>query len=273
MHPQLDPDFATRLLEPAKSSDSKYTRGTVGFVTGSEKYPGAALLGINAAYELGIGMVRYLGPEPVTNLILSNRPETVPNLEKSKVLVLGSGVADDETGVQRSNLVEASRLDLPMVIDAGAMQILDLKKLSAPAVITPHAYEAERLFSRFGHKRHVKDIGGNPVASAVELASLVNAVVLLKGSISVIALAGQVPIESGPGSVHLATAGTGDVLAGMIGTLAAKHVSHTDTLDPIALRDIALLANQLHSEAAEVAAQKGKFGASAVCDAISDVIA
>ncbi len=100
-----------------------------------------------------------------------------------------------------------------------------------------------------------------------------NAVVLLKGSISVIALAGQVPIESGPGSVHLATAGTGDVLAGMIGALVAKHVSHAETLDLIALRDIALLATQLHSEAAEVAAQKGKFGASAVCDAISDVIA
>jgi NAD(P)H-hydrate repair Nnr-like enzyme with NAD(P)H-hydrate dehydratase domain len=96
--------------------------------------------------------------------------------------------------------------------------------------------------------------------------------VLLKGSISVIAAAGQAPIESGPGSVHLATAGTGDVLAGMIGALAAKLISHGDELTVSSLCDIALVANQIHSEAAEIAAAAGKFGATEVCRAISDVL-
>lgn len=272
MHPQLDPEFATRLLQPASSSDTKYTRGTVGFVTGSEKYPGAALLGINAAFELGIGMVRYQGPEQVSNLVLSNRPEVVLGLDRAAVLVLGSGVSDDEQGIQETNLLAARELNLPMVIDAGALQKLDLGEIKSPCILTPHAHEAERLFAKFGHRRLAKDITANPVASAVELSQLVNAVVLLKGSITVLALDGQLPIESGPGSTHLATAGTGDVLAGMIGALAAKHIAHGETLTPLALRDIALLANQLHSEAAEVAAENGKFGASAVCDAISDVL-
>ncbi len=272
MHPQLDPEFATRLLEPAKANDSKYTRGTVGFVTGSEKYPGAALLGINAAFELEIGMVSYLGPESVSNLVLSNRPEVVLGLDKAKVLVIGSGIADDEQGIQAENLRVACEMQLPMVIDAGALQQIDFTAIKAPALITPHAHEAGRLFARMGHPRNVKDIEANPVASAVELGELTGTAVLLKGSLSVLALSGETPIESGPGSTHLATAGTGDVLAGMIGALAAKYISHGENLDALALRDIALLANQLHSEAAEVAAQNGKFGASAVCDAISEVL-
>lgn len=272
MHPQLDPEFATRLLEPAQASDSKYTRGTVGFVTGSEKYPGAALLGINAAFELEIGMVRYLGPDSVNNLVLSNRPEVVLGLDKAKVLVLGSGIADNEHGIQAKNLRTAIEMQLPMVIDAGAMQILDFEAIDSPAIITPHVYEAERLFAKLGYPRHVKDIEANPVVNAVELGELTGTAVLLKGSISVLALSDHEPIESGPGSTHLATAGTGDVLAGMIGALAAKHLSHGAGLDNLALRDIALLANQLHSEAAEVAAQNGKFGASEVCAAISEVL-
>ena len=272
MHPNLDPDFALELLKPAAASDNKYTRGNVGFITGSEKYPGAALLGINAAHELGIGMVRYLGPEKVSNLVLSVRPETVLGLARIEALVVGSGIANDDNGTQRENLEIATSLKVPIVVDAGALQLLDLTKLAGPAILTPHATEASRLFAKLGHTRSVRDIEGNPVASAVELADITSHVVLLKGSISVLALSGQPPIESGPGSTHLATAGTGDVLAGMIGALVAKFVAAGNSLDSMRLRDIALVANQLHSEAAEVAAEKGEFGASAVCAAISDVV-
>lgn len=270
MHPQLDPDFATELLAPAKPTDDKYSRGVVGFVTGSEQYPGAALLGINAAYEIGIGMVCYLGPHSVANLVLSNRPETVLGIEKAKVLVLGSGIAENESGMQKINLELAAHSGIPLVIDAGALQLVELGKLSASAILTPHAGEAERLFLRLGHNRARKDIEANPVASAWELAELTDQVVLLKGSISVLALSGQDPIESGPGSPHLATAGTGDVLAGMIGALAAKFVARKGRVSKLELRDIGLLATQLHSEAAEIAGAKGEFGASAVCSAISE---
>lgn len=270
MHPNLDPEFALELLAGPNRNDNKYSRGVVGFVTGSQHYPGAALLGLAASYELEVGMACYLGPKYVTDLVLSNRPETILGIERAKALVVGSGVADSETGEQRQNILEASTLGLPMVVDAGALQILDPDSLKAPAVLTPHAGEAERLFEKLGHQRHRKDIEANPTGSAWELAELTGKVVLLKGSISVLALRGEQPIESGPGSIHLATAGTGDVLAGMIGALAAKFVGDSTEITPLVLRDIALLANQLHSEAAELAAKKGRFGASAVCESISE---
>jgi ADP-dependent NAD(P)H-hydrate dehydratase / NAD(P)H-hydrate epimerase len=273
MHPNLNPDFATQLLADAKANDNKYSRGVVGFVTGSERYPGAALLGLEAAYELGIGMCEYSGPKEVSNLVLTKRPETVLGINKSKVLVIGSGIADDDTGQQVVNLLEASAMGIPLVIDAGALQVVDCASISSVAILTPHVGEAERLFARLGHIRHQKDIAANMAGSAQELSELTGQAVLLKGSLSVLAIAGFAPIESGPGSAHLATAGTGDVLAGMIGALAARFVAQGGDLGLSALRDCALLANQLHSEAAEVAAERGEFGASAVCGAISDVAA
>lgn len=270
MHPNLDPEFALKLLAQPTSNDNKYTRGVVGFVTGSEAYPGAALLGLAAAYELAIGMVCYIGPRAVSDFVLSNRPETILGLEKAKVIVVGSGVLDSETGEQRQNILEATTYGVPLVIDAGALQILDVEKLQSPAILTPHAGEAQKLFEKLGHHRIRKDIEANPTASAWELAELTGQVVLLKGNLSVVALKGKPPIESGPGSVHLATAGTGDVLAGMIGALVSKYLASGQEVTLEALRDIALLANQLHSEAAELAAAEGKFGASAVCEAISE---
>ena len=270
MHPNLDPEFATRLLRPAGPNDNKYTRGSVGFVTGSLKYPGAALLGINAAFELSVGMVQYLGPDRVADLVLSNRPEVVLGIEKSKVLVVGSGITIDSVD-QQENVQLAVASALPIVIDAGALDLVDFSTVQL-GILTPHATEAERLFARLGHTRHRKDIEGNPVASAQELADLTGQVVLLKGSMTVLAVTGDAPIESGPGSPHLAQAGTGDVLAGMIGALAAKLIANGYELTKSSLRDVALVANQLHSEAAEIAAGKGEFGASAVCAAISETI-
>jgi ADP-dependent NAD(P)H-hydrate dehydratase / NAD(P)H-hydrate epimerase len=271
MHPELDPDFATELLRSPGAKDNKYSRGCVGFVSGSGEYPGAALLGINAAFELEVGMVQYLGPAIVSNLVLSQRPEVVLGIEKSDFLVVGSGISDSNQD-QLQNLEAAVNTGKPMLIDGGAMQLVDLTAVEC-GILTPHAKEAERLFAKYGHHRAAKDISGNPVASAIELAEITNLVVLLKGSISVLALKGQPPIESGRGSAHLAQAGTGDLLAGMIGALAAKLIASGRELTSVLLRDVALLANQLHSEAAEVAAARGEFGASAISTAISEVVA
>lgn len=273
MHPSVNPDFATELLAPAGFDDDKYTRGTVGFVTGSEKYPGAALLGINSAYELGIGMVRYLGPQSVSNLVLSNRPETVLGLERAAALVVGSGVADDDSGEQVENLAASVSLGLPMVIDAGAMQLIDLGSVKTPALITPHHAEAVRLLNKLGEDWTKEEIANEAEEAATTLAAKTGLAVLLKANVSHLAIPGFEPIQSGPGSTHLATAGTGDVLAGMIGTLMAKAAAKNIELTLGSIAEIALIANQLHSEAAEWAAERGQFGASAVCDAISSVVA
>jgi len=272
MHPSVNPDFASELLAPAGFDDDKYSRGTVGFVTGSEKYPGAALLGINSAFELGVGMVRYLGPAPVSNLVLSNRPETVLGLDRVGALVAGSGVADSEEGEQRQNILALQGSTVPVVIDAGALQILDLENLSALAVITPHHAEAQRLLARLGQDWTKDDIGEEPQEAATQLAELTGRVVLLKANVSFVAIPGFEPTQSGPGSSLLATAGTGDVLAGMIGALIAKAASKGVSLSLGSLAEIALIAVQLHSEAAEFAGERGHYGASAVCEAISAVV-
>ena len=271
MHPNLDPDFATKLLRPPDANDNKYTRGVVGFVTGSDSYPGAALLGISAAFEVEIGMACYLGPTSVGQFILSNRPEVVLGVEKADVLVIGSGVAAEDP-IQVANLISAAKLSKPMVVDALALQLIDFQQLKVPFILTPHVGEAERLFARLGRVRQQEDILANTVASAQELADLTGGVVLLKGSVSILACSAVAPIESGPGSPHLATAGTGDLLAGLIGALSAKFVASGEKLTSVSFRDIALVANQTISEAAELAADQGEFGASAIGRYISNVI-
>jgi ADP-dependent NAD(P)H-hydrate dehydratase / NAD(P)H-hydrate epimerase len=266
-------ELAESLLSKASSTDNKYSRGVVGFITGSSVYPGAALLGIRAAYELAIGMVCYQGPEDVSDLVLSNLPETILGLGKAKVIVMGSGVSDEDSGVQRQNLTDASRLGIPLVIDAGALQIVDLSSLASPAILTPHVGEAKKLLSKLGSLITKQEIESDPVVWAQELVELTGQAVLLKGSMSVLAIPGSESVVSGPGSVHLATAGTGDVLAGMIGALAARFVAQGQTLTHEAFRDIALIGLQLHSKAADIAAGRGEFGASAVVAAISEATA
>jgi NAD(P)H-hydrate repair Nnr-like enzyme with NAD(P)H-hydrate dehydratase domain len=268
MHPELDPEFAIELLKAPGELDNKYSRGCVGFVTGSNQYPGAALLGINAAFELEVGMVQYQGPTEVSNLVLSSRPEVVLGLDKAEFLVIGSGISDTNQD-QLEGLQAAVSSGKPLLVDGGAMTICDLSLISL-GILTPHAKEAEKIFAKYGHHRAAKDISGNPVASAIELAEITGLVVLLKGSITVLAVAGERAIESGPGSAHLAQAGTGDLLAGMIGALSAKLIASGRSLNPKLLRDVALLANQLHSEAAELSAARGEFGASSICNAISE---
>lgn len=271
MHPNVNPDFANRLLRPPGPLDDKYSRGVVGFVTGSQKYPGAALLGINAAFELGIGMVCYQGPDEVRQFVLNNRPEVVIGLDRCQSLVLGSGI-DGSASEQAKEIISQTQHNLPMVIDAGALQLVDFEKLKSPAVLTPHFSEATELLKKFGRKFTKEDIQQDPAEIASLLSDLTGQVVLLKGSMTQIAISGFEPIESGPGSAYLATAGTGDVLAGMIGALLAKAVSEKINLTVGVAAEIALIATQLHSEAAEIAAGKGQFGASSVADAISEAI-
>lgn len=267
----LDSAFASSLLRKPGPLDNKYTRGSVGFVTGSSDYPGAALLGIHAAFEVGIGIVEFLGPKAVADFVISIRPEVIPGIKKSRALVVGSGVSPTDE-FQVSNVQAALMLGLPMIIDAQALQLASFEKLSALFLVTPHAKEAERLFRRFGIERNATEIAANPLASAGELADLVGGTVLLKGSTTVIAASGFPPIEIGPLSPHLATAGTGDVLAGLIAALVAKQIAREGSITQVQLRDCAIIGNLLLSEAAELAAERGDFGASEIVKCISEVI-
>jgi hydroxyethylthiazole kinase-like uncharacterized protein yjeF len=258
MHQEL----ALHLLRHPKSDDNKFKRGVLGFVTGSDAYPGAALLGIDAAVRTGIGMVRYLGPDSVNRLVLETRPETVCKFGEADAWVLGSGV-DKSDGSRAAAVLEASILPALKVIDAGALEVIDYAKLNAySAILTPHAGELARLLDRFG--RHF-DLDYEAVQAA---AALTRQVVILKGNTSLVAHPSGEVTAVGPNSVSLATAGTGDVLAGIIGALLAVN-AHDPELD---LVDVATLGIAIHSEAADRASKDGPVAALDVAEAVRSVI-
>ncbi len=84
-------DAAGWVAAPA-AGDDKYSRGVLGVVTGSQEFPGAAVLGVEAAHRTGVGMVRYIGPRSVRQAVLARRPETVAVAGRVQAWLIGSGI-------------------------------------------------------------------------------------------------------------------------------------------------------------------------------------
>lgn len=140
---------AAAFIRVPDALDNKYSHGVLGVVTGSEKYPGAAVLGVEAAHRTGIGMVRYLGEHTPAELVLARRPETVTVSGAVDAWLIGSGwEPTTELNSDPPDIARACQGLQPVVIDAGGLGLLPL--VSAPAIITPHERELERLVSRAG---------------------------------------------------------------------------------------------------------------------------
>jgi hydroxyethylthiazole kinase-like uncharacterized protein yjeF len=257
------PNRLQKYLRLPETTDDKYSRGVVGFITGSENYPGAALLGVTAAIRTGVGMVRYFGPDSVERLILESRPEVVCEPGRVSAWVLGSGVPLEDA----SRLEVAFADELPKVIDAGALEICNYETLQGSAILTPHAGEAAALISRFDSPIDRAGVEAEPEVVARQLAMLTGQTVCLKGSVTVIANANYETVSVGPNPADLATAGTGDVLAGIIGALLASNHSDFDTLD------IAQAAVLIHAEAARRLAQGGPIAALDLAEEVRQVVA
>jgi len=214
-------DVAARWPVPG-ATDDKYTQGVTGVLAGSAAYPGAAILCTGAAVAATSGMVRYAGSAAAE--VVSHRPEVVAAPSVSAVgrvqaWVVGPGLGTDEAGA--AALWFALDTDLPVIVDADGLTILaahpDLvAKRDAPTVLTPHAGEFARLA---GHPP-----GTDRVAATRRLAEAFGATVLLKGNVTVIAEPeGRTYLNQAGGS-WAATAGSGDVLSGVIGALLAAGV-------------------------------------------------
>jgi hydroxyethylthiazole kinase-like uncharacterized protein yjeF len=257
------PNRLQKYLRLPETTDDKYSRGVVGFITGSDNYPGAALLGVTAAIRTGVGMIRYSGPESVERLILESRPETVCEPGRVSAWVLGSGVP-----IEDANRLEVAFADeLPKVIDAGALEICNYEALQGLAILTPHAGEAAALISRFDSPIDRAGVEAEPEVVARQLAMLTGQTVCLKGSVTIIANANYETVSVGPNPADLATAGTGDVLAGIMGALLASNHSDVDTLD------IAQTAVLIHAEAARRLAQGGPIAALDLAEEVRHVVA
>jgi hydroxyethylthiazole kinase-like uncharacterized protein yjeF len=211
-------DVSTRWPRPGPKDD-KYTQGVTGVLAGSATYPGAAVLCTGAAVAATSGMVRYAGSAAAQ--VLSHWPEVIasPTPESAgrvQAWVVGPGLGTDEAGA--AALWFALGTDLPVVVDADALTILaahpdSLSSRSAPTVLTPHAGEFARLAGA--------PPGDDRIDATRRLAEEFGATVLLKGNVTVIADRDG-PVYLNPaGQSWAATAGSGDVLSGVIGALLA----------------------------------------------------
>ena len=227
-------------LPKPKSSDHKYRRGVLGCVTGSKQFPGAALLTTSAALSVGIGMVRYFGPEQLKKAVIQNRPEVVIQTGNVDAYLLGSGVPAKKSLLRKITMEMANRSALPRVLDAGALYLAGTSK--SPTIITPHIGELSKLL-----QIPSQEIDADPIHYALTAARKFKVTVLLKGHQSIVANESRV-IRLPAATSWLATAGTGDVLAGILGALIAinhKQVTHENLIE------IGATASFIHAESAK----------------------
>ena len=205
-------DLARAWPYPDETSD-KYSRGVVGANTGSEEYPGAALMSTLGAVYAGAGMVRFLGPERPAKLIETHLPNVVFSPGRVQAHLLGSGWGQRPDAAQL--IAEAVESGLPTVVDADGLRHLP-KRCPDNWLLTPHAGELGRLVDQ--ERRWVTD---DPVRAARAGAERTGATVLLKGATQVVVgPTGPVRVAL-PGPAWTAQAGSGDVLGGVCATLLA----------------------------------------------------
>ncbi|TLS45876.1 NAD(P)H-hydrate dehydratase [Streptomyces montanus] len=249
-------DVAALLPVPRAESD-KYRRGVVGIAAGSARYPGAAVLAVAGALRGGAGAVRYVGP--AGDAVIARFPETLVSsgsperAGRVQAWVVGPGVGDDAEAV-----AAVLRADVPVLVDADGLRLADrdlVRARRAPTLLTPHAGEAAALL---GVSRD--EVEGARLHSVRELAGRYGATVLLKGSTTLVASATGGAVRVNPtGTSWLATAGSGDVLSGLTGSLLAAGLGALDA---------GSVGAYLHGLAGRFAADGAPMGAHDVAEEI-----
>jgi ADP-dependent NAD(P)H-hydrate dehydratase / NAD(P)H-hydrate epimerase len=241
----LDPRVVAAALRGLPAGEHKGQRGHVGIVGGSPGMTGAALLAGVAALRAGAGMVTVASPDPaLPAVLLAARPElmtaplrTEPRelLPRAGALVVGPGLSDPVSQAMLPRLwAEDAR---PALWDASALERVPVDGVApaGPRVITPHPGEAARLLARLAPDEGWDGglVQARRLEAARRLAAATRAVVVLKGEGSLVAQPAPSGAAAGAGAVAvavsggpaLATAGSGDVLAGLGGALLARGLS------------------------------------------------
>jgi ADP-dependent NAD(P)H-hydrate dehydratase / NAD(P)H-hydrate epimerase len=253
--------------------DNKYSRGVLGIITGSAKFPGAAVLTTASASATGLGMIRFHSNSGLAHLVLHTNPEVVVQPGAVTAWLAGSGIdskrySDVTTWLRHRWFSLLSKQSVPTILDAGALHLAG--KLDQPTLITPHAGELARLLTERGITVTSEAIEGNPKKWAVTASEKLGVVVLLKGSHTVVADRDSV-IELPVSTPWLATAGSGDVLAGIVGALVATN--YIEILnDRKRLSEVAASAAFIHNSAALLASRDAPISAKSIIDSISDVM-
>lgn len=264
MNPINDPmTWQSRLPWPGAEAH-KHARGRLGVVSGGAYSTGAARLAARAGLRIGAGLVKVFCP-----------PEAAPVLAPAlEAVMLASFVSGDQlaalaepmdavvigpaaglTEATAANVAALARTGAALVIDADALTLFrdrpgDLfASLDRDDVLTPHEGEFERLFPEL--------LAEGRASAAQEAARRAGCVLVLKGSATVIAAPDGRCVVNGNGAPWLATAGSGDVLAGMIGGLLAQHMDSFDA---------ACAAVWMHADAAH------RFGPGLIAEDLPDLI-
>lgn len=253
--------------------DHKYSRGTLGAITGSAQYPGAAVLTTKAAVATGIGVLRFHSSSGLAHLVLHAAPEVIVQPGKVDAWLVGSGISEKKfsdytTWLRHRWFTLMKAQSVPTVLDAGALDWAG--KLSQPTLITPHVGELAKLLMKRGIKVSSEAIEADPKKWAVTAAKELKVTVLLKGSVTYVAN-NEILIELPKATPWLATAGSGDVLAGIIGAIVAtNYIEILNDQDNLAR--VAATGAFIHNSAAKLASKDSPISATSIIEFIPESI-
>mgnify|MGYP000565787723 CR=1 FL=1 len=264
---------AARCIITPSDIDHKYSRGVLGAITGSAQYPGAAVLTSKAALATGLGVLRFHSSSGLAHLVLHSSPEALVQPGKVDAWLAGSGVSvrkfsDYTTWLRHRWFTLMKAQSVPTVLDAGALNWAG--KLAQPTLITPHAGELAKLLMKRGIAVSSEAIEADPKKWAMLSAQKLGVTVLLKGSITYVAN-DELMIELPKATPWLATAGSGDVLAGIIGALVATN--YIEILnDENNLARVAATGALIHNNAALLASVGSPISATSIVEFIPEAI-
>lgn len=265
-------DSKKHIIVPS-ALDHKYSRGTLGAITGSAQFPGAAVLTSKAALATGLGVLRFHSSSGLAHLVLHATPEALVQPGKVDAWLVGSGVSDKKysdytTWLRHRWFKLMSAQSVPTVLDAGALDWAG--KLTQPTLITPHAGELAKLLVKRGIQVSSEAIEADPKKWSMIAAEKLGVTVLLKGSTTYIAQPDFL-IELPKATPWLATAGSGDVLAGIIGALVAtNYIEILNDKDELAR--VAATGAFIHNSAALLASKDAPISATSIIRFIPEAI-
>jgi ADP-dependent NAD(P)H-hydrate dehydratase len=256
------------VFAPRRSDTNKGSFGTLGILGGGPGMSGAALLAARAGLRLGAGKVLVgfadnhcpIACDPLQpELMLRTATELLDHAAGISTWAAGSGIGDVWASAERLQRLFAVRGKSPMVLDADGLNLLARGAIcadwgDAPVVLTPHPAEAGRLLAL-----STAAVQADRLHAARELASRYGAWVVLKGSGTLVCDPDGACTLNPTGNAGLATAGTGDVLTGMVASLIAQllpisqavrgavwlHGAAADTLAAEGIGPIGLTASEV----------------------------
>ena len=263
-----DMTIAVRPLDPLPNAH-KYSRGKLVLCGGSRSYPGAIFLSAWASQYAGAGYTEVFTSEDHLALVQSFRPslvvrpfdafvpEKIASARHPRACVVGPGVDQEDQGARKVVISAIQSFEGPLLIDGGALTFVSEEyirqlvvyraKRGLPSVLTPHGGEASRLAAGYSFPEDDQEMFARNLASAYA------ALVVLKGADTVVS-DGERVCRITQGTAALAKAGTGDVLAGIIGSELVQGY------DPFTA---AVFGVSLHADAGNLAAKR--YGKVSVC--------